>query len=301
MGYWVESLVWIFVLKVLTYFVFAYFLERVQLVIATDNYGTEYNGIGAIKSVVNKQAYAPMAYRVLVPWLMRPAFTRENNLLIWRNKVEIGWYSAIKILLITIALLSVDLAFGVWAAIITAMIIPVTYYYDYWDWAAELTGICLAASGNFYLALAGSVVHGLSRETAIFIPVVYFLAVLDKPGDGQVLESLILGFVVLLVLLVVRMWAGGRKPLYCDRIMLRRNILDVINIRKYNPWWISPVAISLLLSVFSLGLGWVVGWTYLAIPLLLVAAWVGGIAKESRIFVSVIPWIAAGLVILLKV
>jgi len=48
----------------------AWVIERVQLKIGGQWYGSPFNGYGAIDGTVDKTALAPMRYRVLVPWLV---------------------------------------------------------------------------------------------------------------------------------------------------------------------------------------------------------------------------------------
>jgi hypothetical protein len=257
----------------------AFLVERAQVLVCGDNYGAPWNGIGAVDGVLRRDTPAPMAYRVLVPWLLLPARALKLPLL--------ESYEILKVLLIALALLSVDLAFGRQAALLTAALLPATFLYDYWDWAPELAGICLAMTGDIRLAIPGLALHGLSRETAPLAALAYGL----KTGDveGTVFLLLLSGCLWVLVRLV-----QGRHKLYCKRVMLGANLQALREWRAYRPAWLSSLAVSVVITAAALAVAPLFGPAGLVPVLLAGAGWTLARAEETRVFSSLLPWIAYG-------
>jgi hypothetical protein len=226
-----------------------------------------WNGYGAIEAVRNKTADAPMAYRVLIPWLIG-------------NKPTMPKYQALVVALMTGALYSVYLARGLPVMLITAAILPVTFFYDYWDWAAELIGFSLALV-SLPLAALGVVIHGLSRETAPLAGLVYALYFRDLLGG--ILIALI-GFAVLQIVRFVQ----GPHPLYCERWMYKRNWIELRKPHLGTPY--ASVALSALALVGARGHldGFIV-------PVLVAAGWTMAVAAETRVFIAIIPYAAYAL------
>jgi len=52
------------------WFIVAWLVERAHLKMSSFNYGAKFNGLGVVDHVLARKADAPMAYRVLVPWLV---------------------------------------------------------------------------------------------------------------------------------------------------------------------------------------------------------------------------------------
>src|SRR5690606_16529529 len=123
--------------------------DRAQMGISLANYDSLFNGFGAIDLTVKKNIKAPMAYRVLVPFLV-----------IWIEKIlktdvkyRMFIYQAIKAFFVVLAAWSVIHVFGIMVALITFIILLATVQYDYWDWPIELAAVVLAAGGLFVPAL----------------------------------------------------------------------------------------------------------------------------------------------------
>jgi len=164
-----------------------------------------------------------------------------------------------------------------------------TVKFDYWDWAAELGAVALAMTGNLPMAIIGAVVCGLSRETALILPVAFYLA------SSNISGAVMVGLAALITLAGVRLLVGKRK-LYCKRFMLRENISSLKDFFKWIPFFQSEIFISVTLtalsivSVLSLPTGW-------DIPLVFIAAvWSMALVNETHVFVFCLPWIAAMLV-----
>ncbi len=259
----------------------ALMLDRAQLKIAATNYGTRYNGYGAIPSVLDRSAKRPMVERVLVPWLVwllerLPGHDRF-----------VSYYEPVKIALMALALFFTSRVPGVGerGALLVAAMLPATFLYDYWDWAPELMGFAGCLSGNWWLAVVGVIVHSLSRETAILAPVAYALA------TGDWLGMLVLAFGVLAIQGMVKV-VQGQHPLYCERLQVGRNIADLRAMMHARPYYLSPQAMSVIitaLTLYAIATG-VVAWPVALV--LLAAGWLLGVAKETRVFTACLLWVA---------
>lgn len=263
----------------------AWCFERAQAMISAPNYSSLYNGFGAIDLTVARETKAPMAYRVLVPFLV---IGIERLFHIPENR-RINVYETIKIALQAFAFWAVWQAWGLPAALLTFLLLLLTIMFDYWDWAVELAGVALAMSGNLVLTLPAAILASLSRETALLVPVAYFL----KTGDWK--GTLATAAATVLTLTAVRLLVG-RRPLYCDRWMIRYNLGLFKNFFKWQPIYFGDVFISLIITSACLPLlifrpaGWPIPWVILA------AGWSMAKADEARVFVVCLPWIAAALV-----
>lgn len=247
--------------------VLAFCLARAQHLVSRFNMQAKWNGYGAILSVQDKVAAAPMAYRVLVPWLI--------------GTPSVIKYEVFRFALIYLTLISLYLAWGFQVTLISAVLITVTMYFDYWDWCSELIGFSLALV-SFPLALFGVVIHGLSRETAPLVGLVYFLHTGDWIGGA------ILFLDGLVVLWVVRKIQGDH-PLYCKRWMYLENLNMLKGGKVITGQW--SVYVSVVLCSLALAGAWG-RMDGLIVPLLIGAGWLMAKANETRIFVSVLPYAA---------
>jgi hypothetical protein len=236
--------------------------------LAARSMNSRWNGYGVIEVVRNKTADAPMAYRVLLPWLMG-------------SKPTMAKYQALQVIFITAALYSVYLAWGAPVLWVVAALLPITFYFDYWDWSVELMGFSLALV-SLPFALAGVVLHGLSRETAPLVGVAYAIHHHDILG-GIFLSVLGLG-----VLFAVRR-IQGRHPLYCDRWMIRRNLRELKQPHMGSPYF------SAGLSLLALAGALLAGWDGLIVLPVLAAGWTMAVAAETRVFIAIIPYAAYAL------
>lgn len=255
----------------------AFMLERVLLVIAKDNYGTAYNGAGAIEGVVKRSSMAPMVYRVLVPWVSYGLRRAGVPLL--------TAYELVKIVLTGFALWSVELAWGVGVAIMVLAILPVTYLYDYWDWAAELFGLCMCLTGNFFMSLAGVLVWGLSRETVVIGGIAYYLVTGDWLGAVAISAA---GMMVLSTVHLIQ----GQHDRYCKTVWLRDNLVMVRNIAKYErPAWINSIVFSLAIILVAIAAAPFTGWKGILVGFLVGFGISFGKINETRVFTSLVPWV----------
>lgn len=259
----------------------AYLLERVSLVMTGFNYGAKYNGLGAVEGALRRTGEAPMVYRVLVPWVM--AVLQRMGM----RKLEA--YELCKFTLNFFALYAVSLAWGFEAAVVTAFFLPVTFLYDYWDWAVEMGAIALGMTGRIDLAILGVVLLAMSRETFILVGLALWMV------SGDSLAALLVISMGGAVWLMVRMIQGEHK-LYCKRFMLRENLRAIWHVRAKRPWILSDVVISLLLGLA--GVGYVVslspGWP--VVVMVLASGLALGRIEETRVFASVLPFLAGVMV-----
>lgn len=261
----------------LSWLILAWMIERVQLVMCELNYGVPWNGCGAINGVLSRDAQAPMVYRVLVPWLMLPAKAAKLPML--------ESYEVVKIILTAGALWSVSNLWGWQVALLTAVLLPTTFLYDYWDWGPEIMGLMLAATGDIWLSMAGVIVVGLSRETSPLVAVAYLAVTGDLLGAAML--AVMAGSLYVLLRAI-----QGEHPLYCKRIMWADNLAAVKGIAQYRPWWLSSVAVSIAVSIMALFTALAVGWLGVIPLALVVAGWVFGRVQETRIFTGTLPFIA---------
>lgn len=270
---------------IFAWMIVAFLLERVLLVVARDNYGAPWNGAGAITGVIHRSTKAPMLYRVLVPWLTWGLRKAGMPLL--------TAYELVKIALTGFALWSVELAWGPGVALAVAAILPATFMYDYWDWAGELLGLSLCLSGDFWLALVGVWVWGLSRDTVLVGGLAYFLVTGDWLGGIGLTAAGVIMFAALRII-------QGRQPSYCKTIWIKDNwqiIKDLYRLER--PYWMGSVVISLLVCLLALAAAWSTGWIGIMVPVLIAAGFVFGKINETRIFTAIVPWVGYAIIHLL--
>jgi len=267
------------------WFVLAWFLERVHLKVGAFSYGIEFSGIGAIDDVLDGTAKAPMAYRVLVPWLIDLVERICPTLKPHRLSVL---YEPLKIALTGCALWAVAYGLGVRSALLIAAMLPATFLFDYWDWTGEMIGVALAFSGMPGWVAAGGMVAAMSRpETALLGSVVYWLETRDAAGA-------LWGAGATLATIVAVRLITGKRELYCERWMWRQNWQDLQAILQNRPVYLGEISISLLVTVLTLvsvvsgkaGASW-------PVPVaLLVAGWTMARAAETRVFSVCLLWIS---------
>ena len=244
------------------------------------NLGLPWNGIGAVPGVRDRTAKAPMRYRVLVPWLLRLAPVRWQAL----------GYFLVKWAIMALAVLAARPLVGVLGMTVLALLMAVTFEYDYWDGYAELLGVALVLSGEPGAVLLGAALWALSRETVWLAPILAFA------GSGAILGAVAL--VGPLVWCLVRL-RQGRAEMYCHRWTLRTyNAADIRAMRE-------RVDVGLIVSfAWCLAVLVVVLWADLppvldrtrALALVwIVAGWVLGRARETRVFLPSALWLAGGL------
>lgn len=221
-------------------------------------FNSQWCGLGALKMRSDTQK-SPMAYRVLALPFVR-------------------FYQPFKFACIALALGAVRYAAGWEVMLITAALLPVTFWYDVWDWGIELAGVWLAISGNLPAALILAVLWGLSRETAFMGGIAYWLA------TGDYLGGVAVTFAGSMSLITVRRWTGLR-PMYCDRFMVAVNNGLLMN-GNVKAW--TSVALIVLACAGAVVRGRVDG----LVPLVLIVAGVTmGKLDETRLFASALPLI----------
>lgn len=248
----------------LALFLLALCLARVQYMVTKFNMGARWNGYGAIDGVLDKKSDAPMVYRVLVPWLVG----RKKS--IWKYEL---WQTIFMFMVVS----SLFTAWNGSTALIAMIGLTATFWYDYWDWTIEITGLTLALV-SFPLSLLVAVPFGLSRETAPLIGLVYAL------HSGDWIRGAILSGVAMIGIVLVRFIQGTDHPLYCERWMIRTNVLLL------QKWDLKAWASVLLCALALVG-----AWgraEFVIVPILTVAGFVMAKANETRVFVGVVPYAA---------
>ena len=261
---------------------FGWAFDRAQMVMSAKNYGALWNGYGVIHLTNTRQAKAPMAYRVLVPWII----WLIEKLPIKSNRLAV--YQTLKLAGVVYAFWACWNWIGLTATLITFVLLLVTVEYDYWDWPIELGGIAVAMSCGVWAAIVAVMLWALSRETWPLAALAYGLASRDWIGAFVVLTSGGMAWAVVRLMV-------GKKRLYCKRVMVKENLSLIRAIPRYNLPYYVPAFISLALSglVVAAAARGLQGWP---VPVALLAAgWVMGKADEPRIFSGALPWAAVWL------
>lgn len=254
--------------------------DRVQMQISYVNYGSVYNGYGAIDLTVKRTIKAPMAYRLLVPilvtWIERTFKIQE--------KYRVFLYQNIKVFFVILAAYSIIHVYGILIALIAFTILLATIQYDYWDWPIELAAVVFASGGQFVPALIIGILFAFSRETAPITGFIYWVATGDLAG-GMIISGLIV-----LLMLAVRIFIGKRE-LYCKRVMWKDNLKLLQNYFKWKPFAYSQLFITTILTAGSL-MSVIVNPQYWYSLIFIVAGWILAKADEPRVFSAVVPFIS---------
>jgi len=255
--------------------------NKVQFMISVYNYGVLYNGFGVIDMVNKKKIQAPMAYRVLVPWLVGLI----EKLFKIKPEDRIVVYETIKMILVMFAFWSIAHVFGITIMLLSVALLLATIEYDYWDWPVELAAIVLAIGGCFWVLIPVIVLHALSRETAPIVPLAYYLAT-GIIGNSIILMVLAVGTMMFVRILI------GKRDLYCERFMHKKNWELLKNFGKWKPIYLSRIFVSIVLTLLTI-LAIIVSPKIGMIPgALLVAGWLLAKVDEPRVFSACIPFIA---------
>lgn len=254
--------------------------DRAQMAISIANYDSLFNGFGSIDLTVKREIKAPMAYRILVPYLV----TWIEKLFKTKPEYRLFIYQAIKASLVVFAVWTVVHVFGLFVAFITFSILLLTIQYDYWDWSIELAAIVLAAGGYFIPALLIGILFAFSRETSLITGFVYLVS------TGDWYRALIITAIIGVILFSIRKFIGKRE-LYCERFMWKYNLGLFKNFFKWKPFLYSPLFVSAAITIGTV-LAVMINPEYWYILIMLLAGWILAKADEPRIFSACIPFIA---------
>ena len=254
--------------------------DRAQMGISLANYDALSNGFGTIDMTVRKKIKAPMAYRILVPYMV----TWTEKLLKTDPEYRIFIYQAFKSFFVMLAAWSVIHVFGIMVTLITFIILLLTVHYDYWDWPIELAAIVLAAGGLFIPALIVGILFAFSRETSLITGFVYLVSTGDWTG------AIIITAIIGVILFCVRFFIGKRE-LYCDRFMWKYNLGLFKNFFKWKPFLYSPLFVSAAITIGTIVSVAFMPQYWFILPML-VAGWVLAKADEPRVFSACVPFIA---------
>ncbi len=269
--------------SLILFLVVGWAFERAHMIISAPNYESVYNGYGAIDSVNDRSAAAPMAYRVLFPLLVR-ALERTGAR-------RIAIYQGLKVIFSVLTFWSIAQAFGTGPALLSAIILLLTVRFDYWDWMPELIGVCLCLTGRIELAIPGAALAILSKETAWICPLAFVL------GGGEGVLAIPLAALVAGIGFAVRFYVG-KRPMYCPRWQLPYNLGLFYQFRErsfwsWGQWFHQDVFIACALTLLGLAAAWKAGPAGLVAVAFLGAGWTMAKADETRVFGPAIPFIAA--------
>lgn len=279
--------------------------------ISRPNVGTEYNGFGSIRGVIDRTGPAPGRYRVLVPFVVARIPPR------WR----LAGYLALKWALLALSLLAAYPLLGQAGTLALGILMAATFEFDYWDCYVELAAIALCLYGAPWVVMLAAMAWGASRET-VFLSVPLALV-----AGGPYHAAAALAGVVVWGLVRARQ---GKAALYSGRWTMRTERLagwgrlkgtmgrgkytaGRVMIAAINPYnaldlrraWerrdtgdllslafsVAAVVVSLSgrLSPVLQGTAWIgLGWV--------LAAWTLARARETRLLLPVTIWIAGGII-----
>ena len=266
----------------MTWLILAIFGGRIQHYASYPRRGV-WNGMLTVKKTLSKNIQAPMVYRVLLPLLVRPLLKRGWSL---ENAYEFA-----RVGLLWVALLVTADYWGWQITILWLLLAMSAQIYDTWCYTGEMIGITTALMGNPYLAILGTIPHGMSRETVLINGFVYFLATKDFAGAAVV------QLCAFAVYLAVRSMQGEHK-LYCNRWMIKENIRQLTQKPVepsifHAPYMNLIIIVLALLGAFLMG---DIGWT---VPVLLAATLTMGKINEYRLQIPLMPFVAVALIWLL--
>lgn len=276
-------------MSVLLWLIVALCLDRVALKLTGDSYLCAYAAsYGAVGRIQRGTAERVLARRMLVPaliyWIERlvPALKPYRLPAIY-EPLRIGALAA--------ALALAERAIGLPGALLVAALLPASFLFDYFDWPYELAGLAAALTGNLQLAVLFGGLHALARPTtAPLCAVTYLLVTGDWVGAGLVTLAVGVGMLPGLVNVRQALWAQTYG-------LWRQNLRDVRTLFENRPFYLSEIAMSLLVAV---GVLWAVlsghagpAWP---VPLALIAVqWTLVRAAETRTVAVCLLWIVGGL------
>ncbi len=254
------------------------------------NVGAVWNGYGASQGTSSRVIMAPMRFRVLVPWLLAGL-----DLFGIRG---VAVYQALKVGLMCAALAVVEQLVGQVGLLVAALLMALTFEFDYWDCYSELVGVGLvllgSARGDIWQVVVGSVVWGLSKETVLIAPALGLLAGGVRAAGLALAGPVVLG--------LVWMWQGpaGLYP-SCDRWTLRsynaRDLGRAFERRDLMPFvsvaWTAAVVVACW-RLGSAGQG-VLGRTAVVGLVWLLTGWTMARARETRVFMPTVLWLVGSM------
>jgi len=238
-----------------------------------------WNGMLTVKRTLAKNHKAPMVYRVLLPYLIRPLLKR-------------GWeledaYEFARVGLLWACLVVTADYWGWQVTVLWLLLAMSAQIYDTWCYAGEMIGITTALMGNPWLAIMGTVPHGLSRETVLINGFVYWLA------TGDVWGAVLVTLCAAAVLLAVRA-EQGEHELYCDRFQIKQNIKMLLK-RPDMPVVFHAPYLNIIIIILSLLGAYMMGRVGWMVPVMLAATLTMGKLNEYRLQIPLMPFAAVAL------
>ena len=240
------------------------------------NMQVPWNGHGAVRSVLDGVAKAPMRYRVLVPWLVAPA----KDALV--RYLYVKWWS---ILFATFASFTYFLKLGVDPYLCTsllALFMLLSAIYDYADAYLEiglLASAFLFIGNSLVVVMVLTFVAALNRETAVVIPLAVAL-------EGWVLGTVLVGGCFWVGYAIPRL-KYGKAERYCEFFTFKRNWQTIKESRKVplllNEYFHFALLLTAVVIVYSLSLGSLTP-VETALGLLFVGLLIPTMWREIRVF-----------------
>jgi len=262
----------------------AFALDRVQLKIGERTYGARFNGIGCIDDVNARRAQAPMAYRVLLPWLIGLI---ERVIPGTRKYRLVALYEPFKVLSLTLLLALMAQVLGAMTALVFAVLVAATFYYDYWDWPFEVIAVVAGMSGDPSLTLGACILAALSRETAILGALAYFCVTLDY------YHAALLIIAVLCIQMAVRLYVGERQHYWHDNmVMVNRN--DIRELFDNHPFYFGEIALAIIITLATLAsiISGLSGPAWPVAIAAILASWTLARVSETRVLASCLVFVA---------
>lgn len=262
----------------------AFAIDRVQLKLGERNYGSRFNGIGCIDDVNQRRAQAPMAYRVLYPWLIGLI---EHIIPRVRKHRLVALYEPLKVLSIALLMALMAQVLGATTALVFAILVAATFHYDYWDWPFEVMAIVAGMSGDPLLTLGACLLAALSRETAILGALAYFCTTLDY------YHAALLAIVVLCIQMAVRLYVGPQRKYWSDNMLLV-NWNDIRELFDNHPFYFGEIAMAIIITLATIA-SIVSGLSGPAWPVaiaVILASWTLARVSETRVLASCLVFVA---------
>jgi len=262
----------------MAWLILAIFAGRIQHYTSFPRRGV-WNGYYTVKKTLAKNIQAPMVYRVLLPYLVKPLLKRGMEL--------DDAYELVRVGLLWAALVVVNDYWGITVTLLWLVLMLSAQIYDTWCYTGEMIGITAALMGNPWLAILGTIPHGLSRETVLINGFVYWLA------TGDIWGAALVTLCALAMFLVVRVEQGEHK-LYCDRWQIRQNVKMLFE-HPISPVIFHAVYLNIGVIVLSFIGAYMLGPIGWLVPVLLCATLTMGKLNEYRLQIPLMPFAAVAL------
>lgn len=256
--------------------------------LTTHNWGSPWNGIGAIPGVLDGASMAPMQYRVLVPWICALFGRGKTKTPYLGAYTRLRWVSIVLALAMSYIYFAAITELALLCTALLALYFVAASLFDYTDGYLEIFFFAFAfwwfVSGYaWWWLVPPCLIAGINRETTFFIPVIWLMSG-DWAAFWMLLAASYLGYAIPRALY-------GQKKRYCSFLMIRENWQRIKTTHRGEQAWLHSeyglfVVLLLMVAGAYLPLLWSGGMTAiewsmggLFIALLLPSIW-----SEIRVF-----------------